>query len=486
VKMKINKKPVIIALFFAFIALGCSASLFKAKEALPVNIVLITIDALRPDHLGCYGYKRNTSPHIDRLANSGILFTQAISQGMNTFSSVPSIITSTYPFTHGVFMCGQSISVSSKTLAEILKSRNYSTGLISGYNLFAKIGGLNRGFDMFRCGPPFLSITKKISRIKAVFRSFFRMKPKAPEHCVIYDARKITQAANKWIAHKKHKPFFLWIHYFEAHGFYKNLPGAYKEMFLSDDFYAREKRAPVSNATADVYAGFCRIPYYMIEEGRTDLAYYIAQYDAAIRYIDEQIGVLLEQLKKLGLYDNTILILTADHGESLGEHNFYLDHNTLYDEVIKVPLLIKLDRVSSKKMIVDEQVQSIDIVPTLLGILNIQSPRKMQGLSLLPLLSGEKVHDPDYAFAASLDGIAMRSKGWKLIYALKAATYELYNLRDDPHELNNLVSVEKDRFEYLKQRLDRYMREDFQDKKAVKPILDGETKENLKSFGYMQ
>lgn len=483
--MKIYKKYKIITIFSVLIGLSASLFLFKEKETPHINIVLITVDTLRPDHLGCYGYKRNTSPNIDKLAKEGVLFTQAISQGMNTFISIPSIITSTYPYMHGVLNCGDSISPLSKTFTEILKTKNYSTALISGYDLFAKIKGLDRGFDMFKCKPSFQGVKKGFNKVKIIFGNFFRMKPKAQEYCVIYDAREITRLADKWVTKSKNKAFFLWVHYFEVHGFYKQLPLENKKMFLLDDFYKKGNRVLASGNSNDVYTGFNRIPYYIYEEGITDSNYYIAQYDAAIRYVDEQIGILLEKLKKLNIYNNTIVIITADHGESLGEHNFYLDHASLYDDVIKIPLIVKLDGVSSKNLIISEQVQSIDIIPTLLDSLKIESPNKTQGMSLLQLISGKREQNSECAFTTSLGGVSIRTKDWKLIHDFKASEYELYNLSNDPGEVNNLVSVEKDRFEYLRQKLSKYELENFGNQKR-KAVLDTETKEKLKSFGYIQ
>ena len=486
--MKLQKKQKLLIVATVFIIITWGARLlYSSNRSRDLNVILITIDALRADHLGCNGYKRNTSPNINKLANEGILFTQVIGQGMNTFASLPSIITSTYPYTHKVLSCGDAIDSSCEIITEILKNQGYSTGLISGYNLLAKIGGLNRGFDTVKYLPSFWGyIEYFFNKWENMLRKFLSIKPDPSEYCFIYDARKITHLAIKWLSNKKNKPFFLWIHYFEVHGFYKNLPSPYKKMFLYDDFYKGNKHVPISDSLSNVYGGHGHIPYYISEMCITDLDYYIAQYDAAIRYVDTQIGLLMEKLKRLNFYNKTIVVLTADHGESLGEHNFYLDHDSLYDEIIKIPLIIKCNGILPKGIIINSQLESIDIVPTILDILKIKST-KLKGVSLLPLISGRQEQPLEHAFSMSSEATSIRTKDWKLIHNLTTDKNELYNLNDDPGELTNLISMEKEKFKFLKRRLDYYLN-NLALSKSIKPKqpLDEYTKEKLRSFGYAQ
>jgi len=217
----------------------------------------------------------------------------------------------------------------------------------------------------------------------------------------------------------------------------------------------------------------------------TNPDYYIAQYDGAIRSIDSEIGRMLDNLIKLKLDRKTMIIITSDHGELFGEHNYYFLHGWfLYEPLIRVPLIIKYDKVISRNKIIDTQVSAhLDIAPTILDILKIGKIEKMEGVSLLGIISGKKKYP--YPYILSDEGHTVKSiidNEWKLIYTERNNTgFELYNLKNDPSELNNLVYSEKNKFEFLKQKLDKYKHANFQ-----KPILDEDTKATLRFLGYVQ
>ena len=463
------------------------------NKSLQPNVLLITIDCLRFDHLSCYGYKRHTSPNIDNLAKEGAMFTQAIVQSYWTLPSVSSIITSTYPPVHRVLDFGDSINPKILTLSEILKKEGYRTGVICP-DFFTTIGRLGRGFDLFDA------------------------------NLENEDAARLTQKAMNWFKRNKHKPFFLWLHYFDAHTPYR-AADPYNKMFLKDGFYDKK----IENLPVDPNVSIRAIPKRIIKDNITDGNYYISQYDGAIRSVDAQIGVLLGALKSLSMDSNTLIIITADHGELLGESGIFFDHVGFFEEVLRVPLLMRFNNLIPKHKVIGCQVQAIDIVPTILEILKVDKLSFMQGFSLLPVILGRGNYCPPYTFFYAIESICgIRTSEWKLIYVdwekagvfakrmtgwgllneeaahslieyfrsnlhkeknkLPSAEYILYDLKQNPSEPIKSINLEKERFIILKEKLEEFMRLGNQalSKAKVRINLDEETKERLKSLGYVQ
>lgn len=192
-------------------------------------------------------------------------------------------------------------------------------------------------------------------------------------------------------------------------------------------------------------------------------------------------------METFGLAKKTLIILTADHGEALGEHNLYFTHGEfLYDELLKVPLIIKLEKLLPENKIINHQVRLIDILPTILHILHIRwnKNKQIEGVSFLPLVLRNYKFPELYAFSVFGNQKSIRTCEWKLISSDKG--YELYNLRKDPKELTNLVNTEKEQFEFLKAKLEEWMNRPKPEIKPLKKPLDEETKEKLKSLGYLQ
>jgi len=267
----------------------------------PKKIILIVIDSLRRDHLGCYGYKRATTPNIDALAKSAVLFKHAFSVCPNTVPSLASILTSKYTGNHSIGFDpeGKLDTEADRTLASILKENNYRTAAFSGRG---KLCGLRCGFDVFDDG----------------------------------EGRRDCQAINEkvfeWLDKNYGQDFFLFLHYIDAHGPYLSSE-PYKNMFVNDEFYGSpEYIKNISNKEPALNS----IPGYQIlnsGENRdndpagheNDIRYYRAQYDACIRSIDDSIGKLQEKLKKLKIYEDSLIIITSDHGEAFGENNVFLN-----------------------------------------------------------------------------------------------------------------------------------------------------------------
>ena len=398
------------------------------------NILLITIDALRQDHLSCYGYKRNTSPNIDNIAKEGVLFTQAISQACWTWPSMYSLATSTYPSTHGVYFWDQFLQASIPTLPEILKRKGFYTGFISGH------GGL--------------------AKFKRGFRTF--------EDVLGNPAQEVTQKAIKWLQKNQGKTFFLWIHYMDAH---------------------------------DRSIGFPEDKHLVSTIAQEELNTYILRYDKAISYVDSNIGFLLRKIKELGLYNKTMIIISADHGEQLCEHGLCFVHGTfLWDSDIRIPLIIHYPNLLPQNKRVAQQVQQIDILPTICDILEVKSPVTFEGISLLSLIRDKKT-SINFAFSEHkesrddlstgpliLTRISVRSSEWKLIYSswFGVKSHELYNIKADPEELNNLFGVETEQYKILNAGLEAWLMRPRLKATPLKIVFDDKTHDNLKSLGYIR
>lgn len=441
---------------FLIIILGSNYFVYYSNIQRRLNVILITVDSLRSDHLGCYGYKRNTSPNIDRLAKEGVLFTQAIAQSSHTPPSVGTILTATLPRTHLMLNWGDSLNPTLSTIAGILKSKNYRTIFIGPKIFQTALPGFIKDFDIF---------------IQA-------------------QANNLEVATNKIIEFFEgaaHKQFFIWVHYMSLHYPYYP-PAPYDKLFINDTLYDQRKDLPIVKPVFAHY-GVGGILDSLAEEkkGITNPDYYIAQYDGALKKVDEEIGRILNSLKRHKLHKKTIIIITSDHGEMFGEHNYYFSHGGfLYEPLIKVPLIIRCYNVIPPNKIIDIPISAhLDIAPTLLDILKMHNDKKMTGKSLLGIILGKEKYHPD---VISDDGElqeSVRSGEWKLIYDKVHSIYYLYNLNDDPGELNNLVSLERERFEFLKQKLEKYKQTSLQSNIA-KPISDEETKKKLESLGYVQ
>lgn len=452
-RIKIKYKKLVLILIAS--AMPLYIFFLKLHHPPNLNVILITCDSLRPDHLGCYGYNLNTSPNIDKLAKEATLFTQAITQGTKTCLALPSLLTSTYPRTHGCYREGFKMNSSLPTLAQILKKYKYSTAAI--IDSIPRIPGLEKGFDSFA-------------------------------HYTVNKADEITNSAIALLKKNRRRKFFLWIHYFDPHGPYRP-PSPYNRMFIGNP-KVLQRHVPIC---AKMHSCYKSIPLSVAENNITDVDYYISQYDGEIRFTDKQIGVLLEEVKKLNLDRKSIVVLTADHGELLGEHGFYFGHSQLYEQTLKVPLLVKCEKIIPASKIIKEQVRSIDIVPTILALLHIPKDTHMQGENLLPLVFGAPNNALYYAFsemARSKESElheCVRTPEWKLVYQKYGddGWYKLYNLDRDPEEANNLINAERDKFESLKKKLEAWRRETPISSPEPFPLTEAD-KNTLRTLGYLQ
>lgn len=434
------------------------------------NILIITIDALRPDHLGCYGYRRDTSPNIDTLSKEGILFRQAIAQASWTVPSVVSLLTSAYPFSHGVKKLGDYFPSQFISLPRILKTKGYVTGCITSLGAFDAIINMDNEFDLFHSVDTYHLLPSPHNLADNELLKIFE----------------ITGKVTNLIEKNRHKKFFFWVHFVDTHFPPLNPPQPYHDLFVNDRYAELKEYVHINKQLSGVNG----LPPMLVRQnnGIADLNYYIAVYDGAIRYVDEQIGTILKYLKKVNLDKNTLVIVSADHGEGLGEHGLYFNHSHyLYDELIKVPLIIKYEGLIPKNEIIGNQVQHIDIAPTILDILAIKKPSTMEGKSLLPLIY--KQEEPDkFAFSNFAELFSIRTPEWKLIYNEEKKESELYNSQKDPGELNNVAGLPQNEsvFTKLKNELYDRMKKSRQKKETKNKTISGDLKRKLKNLGYLQ
>ena len=456
------------------------------------SVLLITIDTLRPDHLGYSGYERNTSVHIDKIAKAGIIFDNAIAQDTWPAPSMVSISTSTYSFCHNVSYYGDSIDNSLSTLPGVLKKNGYQTCFIGPY-ILSQIGNFARDFDFFNVGVRkniFFGFSRFTIIINLAVKFILYHFPLISRYCVtIYDriikiinnsrADIVTKKAIKWLKGNSSKPFFLWVHYFDTHAPYRPPPSCSKAFF--DDGFEQKIRRSLPILWKTMF-GLGGISKYITERNINDAEYYVSQYDGAIYFIDRQIGVLSSFLESLKLEKDTLIILSSDQGEYMGEHDFYFSHAGVpLEPVIKVPLIIKYSKVLPAGVSINFPVQTIDIAPTVVDILGISRPLTFQGSSLLDAMLKRKCCHAPYVFTGDKKTIAVRTDQYKLIYIdskeierfekrkllsllhspaylqLKHLfgssgfpEYLFYDLKNDPLEANNLIDTEKEKAEAFK------------------------------------
>ena len=452
-------KNKILKLILIFVSLAAALAVVNHAKQKRLNVILIALDALRYDHLGCYGYKRNTCPNIDEIAKKGALFTQAIAQSSHTAPSVSSIMTSAMPNSHFVSAWGCTLNPKFPTLAEILKGKGFKTAFFCG-NLSFKINGIqgiSKGFD-----------------------SFF---------VTGFEEKTLTNKAIQFINQSINRPFFIYLHYMNTHSPYISSE-KFSNLFIGDDLYDKQKSLPIVKPTEDFY-GLGGIPENLAQQHRgiTNPDYYIAKYDQGLRTVDEEIGIIVKTLETYQLDKNTILVITSDHGEMLGENNLYFHHAIfLYEPLIRIPLIVACDRVIPENKVIEEQISaSIDIMPTIMDILGIDGPKTMEGKSLLPIILGRNNSSP---YVLADEGVlekCIRTNEWKLDFIARDETreYHLYNLKNDRGELTNLITKEKTEFKLLKEKLDRYRQAKFK-KGPHSPLLTEDEKNSLRSLGYIQ
>jgi arylsulfatase A-like enzyme/Flp pilus assembly protein TadD len=396
------------------------------------NVLVITIDTTRADHLGCYGFHLAHTAAIDRLASEGVRCSNAVSSAPITMPSHTSIFTGLFPPAHGVRDNGAyALGEDAVTLAERLRDAGYTTHAFVSALVLNRRYNLNQGFETYD-DDLWAEDDPKLFMIRE------RRAPKTADLFLAW--------LNTWKA-KKTKPFFTWIHFFDPHQ-----------------------------------------PYRPSQE---DLAISVSPYDAEIAGVDRQIGRIMDTLRTDGLLDDTLVIFTADHGESLGEHGEQTHAIFVYDATVHVPLIVHYPHLF-KPAVYDGPIRSVDITPTVLDILGLKATNAMDGRTMLAPLRGKEPPPQLPQYSESLLSevgfgmaplYAVRDGGYKYI---RAPRPELYDLRKDPGELKNILAEEPRVGARLDQELTSLL--DGAQKHAVKAAsnpMTRETEESLQALGYL-
>ena len=421
------------------------------------NLVLLTIDTLRPDRLGVYGSSETRTPVFDRLATEGTLFADCSSPVPSTSPSHASLLTGLYPKNHGLRENGALLGGEVPLLQESLRSAGYATAaFVSGFPLLGRFG-FDRGFDDF---DDFLSdgFTTGGGETRGTERI----------------AEKTVDAFLRW-EEKTDRPWFAWIHIFDPHSVY-SAPDPFRTMY-----YRGDPRNPENRSLEGV-----DLPAYLMLRGVTDVEYPIALYGGEVTYADYQIGRLMRALRERGVLDETLFAVTADHGESLTEHDYYFGHShLLYEPSLRVPLILRLPGKVPAGQIVSEPVSLLDLFDTFAELLGVTRPGGSDGRSVVPLIEGGDreeaalFHERPPSGAGPL--FALRRGPWKYIRS-DDGTEELYDLSADPRESRDLAPVERDRCDRMRSELLSWVDGG---KRVDRPELDRETVEKLRILGYV-
>src|SRR5437016_7191396 len=353
----------------------------QKKPSAP-DIYLVTIDTLRADHVHCYGYERVQTPALDALAKDGIRFAQAFTPSPITNTSHTTILTGLLPSSHGVTDFAVPLAAVHPTWAELLKKKGYHTAAFIGAVILDSkclAPGLDRGFDFYDNFPEHPLTKSRFGRVER-------------------RGMDVVQHAEKWMNANPAGPPFVWLHLYDPHDPYEPPPP-----------YSATYKDPL--------------------------------YDGEIAYADSALAHFLAYLKKLGRYANSVIVVVGDHGEGLGEHHEDTHGIFLYDSTTHVPLIVKLPSWSNAAKVVDAQVRTTDILPTVLDLLHVPVPEQLDGESLKPYFDGENsasrtaFGETDHPLRFGWAPLrSVRTDGFKFIEAPKP---ELYDLQKDPGELKN-------------------------------------------------
>ncbi|MGA1791007.1 MAG: tetratricopeptide repeat protein [bacterium] len=431
--MRCLRSLFVMGMVFSLIFLleGVALAMGAKPKPLDYNLLLITVDTLRADHLGCYGYKSIKTPNIDKLASGGMLFSQVMTPVPITLPSHTSIMTGLYPIQHGVrnngnFFLNREII----TLAEIMKGYGYQTGACVGSFVLDSIFGLDQGFDFYDD-----NFTPGKKRIHSLYNE--------------RKAEDVNKVAIQWLEKNKDQRFFLWLHYYDPHS-----------------------------------------PYFPPLSFLLD--YRDRPYDGEIAYVDYCLGELFKKMKDMGLMDKTVIIFTADHGEGLGDHNELTHAVFIYDATLHVPLIIDAPGLQERGKTITAMVSNMDIMPTVIELFGLRPIKGLAGKSLMPLIYGgvSDIHNqilceslcPELNFGWSrLEGI--RTKEWKYI---QAPVSELYQLGMDRGEEKNILHQGSEDHSKWKTILEKFKQEHPPVIEVSQPKkMDPETEQRLRSLGYV-
>jgi arylsulfatase A-like enzyme len=465
-----------VAAILAASLLGCPGPREKAASPPPGrpvasgtgwSVLLVTIDTLRPDHVGAYGYARPTSPNIDALAASGTLFENAYTYWPKTRGSFVAMMTgrrasrSGYSKTHPVLLDANA------TLASVLQEAGYDTvAAVDNANVAASLG-YSKGFRVYQETWEDAALPSEMDRTRAITSSGIRV-------------LKVADPA---------RPFFLWLHYVNPHTPYTP-PPPYDSKFLGPETQTGPRLPVVSG----LHGG---ISHQWAVPGQDRLAYYVAQYDGEIAAVDAEVGRVVEALRSSAVRDSTVVVLTSDHGESLGEHGYFFDHGeNLFDPSQRVPLIVAAPG-SPKGRRSDVLASTLDVLPTILDAVKVSYPPDLAGHSLLRALDGGASAERSRLFAHNDRNLsATWDHRFKLVATPdgKGARLALFDRQADPGETRDVSSVRGEALRAHREALEVYLRKADQEWEGLREMLSrasgeerlsAEACERLQSLGYV-
>jgi arylsulfatase A-like enzyme len=433
------------------------------------NVLVVLVDALRHDRLGIYGYTRPTSPNLDALAREGWVFTNAIAPAPWTKPSVASLFTSLYPRQHGISKANwghrdeqgmtrvQSLSNRLITLAEVMANAGYRTGAFGrNHHLIPELG-FAQGFETYEM------------MIRELRQGEIR-----------HFAREINRHFMEWLSDSQ-DGFFAYLHHLDVHWPY-HTPAPFAGLYAG--------KQPDVDYNSTKFVEWIRTEDRKRHDSlklETGTVQHMSDaYDEGIQFVDTELGHLFRELKARGLYDNTLIIITADHGEEFFEHGHLLHGTSLYDELLRVPLIIKFPcpGPNCAPRTIAEQVELVDLMPTILSAVGSNVPRDVVGRDLTSVKAPKR----EFAFSEMGDRIALRTNQFKFIYNLESFTEELYDLQTDPNEQKNLAKEDRDLTATFVDRMFQWLAEiDVKPTTEGKEVIADENMlEKLRSLGYIE
>ncbi len=406
------------------VMLGIFCLTIHSKETDPKNIIIISVDTLRADHLSCNGYPIKTSPEIDKFSKDSIRFSNCFTVTPLTAPAFSSMLTSLPPHKHGAKRNGLSVFSHIHTLPWHLKKYGYtSSAFISNWPLRKKLSQLHKDFD-----------------------SYYEIFTRKRYHGLFNDestAVDVNLKVEKWLDENYKKKMFLWIHYSDPHAKYI--------------FHTK----------------------YNFEYKKENKSYYppktrfkkIRKYDSEIAFTDFHIGLLIKKLKKLNLYNDSLIIFISDHGESFGEHKYFKHGKKLFNSTLHVPLIVKLPNNRLKNTVIDNNVSILDISPTILSVLNLPIPENMEGTSIFEKNRGKPIFFETYKGTVLFrrSNIKFHNKvhpikhgillgNSKIIHSRKSGELKIFNIKNDIFELQDLYVKNSNEYKKLKLLLVNYVK----------------------------
>ena len=527
-----HKRMAFIVLLLLMVSnIGCSGGLPKQGAYKDYNVIIVLIDALRYDRLGCYGYKRHTSPNINALSKQSIVFKNAIAQATWTKPSVVSLFTSNYVEDHWVVngtgidllsnncpACwkGNELSPDFVTLTEVLKANGYRTKALIGNGMISKKFGLERGFDEYspvdfseviipklknayaraRCGDSYalrketreafdeysqkhkvrknpLAAYSNSDLRESSLQAFCQREGNENFDVAIVETSKpdpaLTKSAIDWVNAHKDSKFFMYLHYMAPHADY-DPPKRYRVEFKPEyhgNFFFPNK---------------FHKDYFNVKLSQEETDELMARYDGEISFVDDWIGIFIKDLRRQNLLKKTILVILADHGEALGE-NGPIGHGYSFNIIAQVPLIFFPGEGHGEKVI-DDLVGLVDVAPSICSLLGIKAPPSFKGKNFFDPCFQKKEYEFSEA-AADIPGHLIRSKTHFFKYDLRTKEAHLYDLRSDPYELKD---ISNDHVGLVRKFISAYntIREDQVQIPVGAYAKDNDSAKRLRALGYLQ